>query len=387
MRSGASARRPDRVAYRSNTLRRTALIAFALAGCGDTDEPGLTGFATIATTTDGDPPIDQTSTSGAESTSAAADDTADETSESSESSSSSTSDSTTGEPERVCPEDGPPPGPAVNKFDVVTLSCGGPDQLDCPADDDQCFCQPHFDALNVGPPHFISTGTDGNKENVWAAGNFQSAYVNDLNTNWPAGGQARADEVITTIQEAFPCGEPTWYIVNEISASQWPDNAEYRQFVIDFATAMDIDYDKHVVIAAPFANPGNNAADWSALADHAYIGAEVYLSGAAVNASGNSVAWCLAQYQDAVDAYAALGVPLSRLFLVEHFGQTTPDKTWGRAGVSVGGWHNAIEARSTASHMIDFPGYVSYAWSWNTMHETDENRFDFMATYVALPLP
>jgi len=175
--------------------------------------------------------------------------------------------------------------------------------------------------------------------------------------------------------------------VNEISASQWPDNPEYRAFVIDFATAMDVDHGKSVVIAAPFSGPGNHAADWSALADHAYVGAEVYLSGKAINQSGNSVSWCRTQYQDAVDAYGALGVPLSRLFLVEHFGQTTPDKTWGRAGVSAAGWHNAIEARSQASHDIDFAGYVSYAWSWNLMHETDENRLAFQATYVAQTLP
>jgi hypothetical protein len=111
------------------------------------------------------------------------------------------------------------------------------------------------------------------------------------------------------------------------------------------------------------------------------------LSGEEVNASGNSVAWCEAQYLDAVAAYGALGVGLDRLFLVEHFGQTTPDKSWGRAGVSVAGWHNAIEARSTAAAAVGFAGFVSYAWSWNLMHESDANRIGFMQTYAAQELP
>jgi hypothetical protein len=157
--------------------------------------------------------------------------------------------------------------------------------------------------------------------------------------------------------------------------------------VVDFATAMDVDYDKNVVIAAPFDSPGNHAADWSALADHAWVAAEVYLSGKEVNASGNSVAWCAAQYEDAALAYGALGVSLDRLFLVEHFGQTTAEKSWGRAGVSTAGWHNAIEARSQAAASVGFAGFVSYAWSWNLMHESEANRVAFMQTYVAQDLP
>ena len=92
-------------------------------------------------------------------------------------------------------------------------------------------------------------------------------------------------------------------------------------------------------------------------------------------------------YQETIDAYDALGVGLDRLFLIEHFGQTTADKSWGRAGVSVAGWHNAIEARSAAAQAVGFAGFISYAWSWNLMHETDENRLAFEATYVAQSLP
>jgi hypothetical protein len=371
---------------RATALRSCLSCPLVLAACGD--GPDESAAADTGGSSDDGPAPPTTSTSAPGETTATTldDDEGDSTTETSDGTSTSESSSSTGTFERTCPDHGPPPGPAVRKFDVVTLSCAM-DQLECPSEDDQCFCQPHFDALDVAPPHFLATSTDNNKAAVWAAGNFQAAYVDDLNTDWEDGGQARADAMIASIDAGFECGAPEWYIVNEISASQWPDNATYRQFVIDFAIAMDVDYGKSVVIAAPFSGPANHPADWAALADHAYVGAEVYLSGADVNASGNSVAWCLEQYQGAVDAYGALGVPLSRLFLFEHFGQTTPDKNWGRSGVSVAGWHNAIEARAAAADMIDFAGFVSYAWSWNLMHETDENRLAFMETYVALPLP
>lgn len=291
-------------------------------------------------------------------------------------------ESSTGAP--ACPQNGPPPGPALHRFDVATLNCPGDS---CPADQDQCLCPVDFAALDVAPAHFMATGTDNNKQLVWAAGNFQAMYVDDLNTDWMAGGAARADALIASAASNFDCGAPEWFIVNEISASQWPNNPAYRQFVIEFAATMKNSYQKTVVIAAPFDKPGNHAADWATLADHAYVAAEVYLSGKEVNASGNSVAWCTAQYKAAVAAYAALGVPKDRLFLVEHFGQTTPDKAWGRAGVSVAGWHNAIKARSQAAHSVGFAGFISYAWSWNLMHETAANRLAFSETFAAQQLP
>jgi hypothetical protein len=290
---------------------------------------------------------------------------------------------TTGEPQ--CPAGDGPPGPAMRKFDVVTFSCGM--MAGCPADDDQCFCSDHFDALDVGPAHYLATGTDAHKAQVWAGGNFQAVYVDDLNTGWHGGGQARADAIMTKAETDFDCGVPQWFVVNEISAGAWPDDADYRAFVIDFATAMDLDYDKQVVIAAPFDGPGAHASDWAALAEHAFVAAEAYLSGHEINMNGNSVSWCTDRYQETIDAYDALGVGLDRLFLIEHFGQTTADKGWGRAGVSVAGWHNAIEARAAAAGALGFAGFISYAWSWNLMHETDENRLAFEATYVAQPLP
>lgn len=285
----------------------------------------------------------------------------------------------------ACPTNGPPAGPAVRRFDIATLSCssGG----SCTGAEDKCFCQADFDVLNGGPSHFLGLGTDKQKPNVWAQGNFQAVYVDDLNTNWEAGGAARAAAVMATATQNFTCGVPSWVIVNEISAGLWPSNASYRDYVVAFAKSLHVDHGRTVVIAAPFDGPGANGAWWSQLQQYAFVGAEVYLSGKEVNASGNSVAWCKAQYQSAINAYASVGVPKSRLFLFEHFGNSAADKGWGRAGVSVAGWKNAISARAQAIGQLGFAGFVSYGWGGNEMHAPESDRLDFMGIYAAGSVP
>jgi hypothetical protein len=249
------------------------------------------------------------------------------------------------------------------------------------------LCAPDFDALNVPSAHFMGVGKDANKAKIWAAGNLVAVYVDDLNTDWSSGGVQRAADVMASAKENFPCGVPEWFILNEISASLWPTNASYRQFVIDFAKAMKNTHGKSVVIAAPFPKPGANATSWTELQKYGFIGAEVYLSGKEVNAYGNSVSWCEDQYQAAIDAYGALGVPKSRLYLFEHFGNTDSTVGWGRAGVSVDGWHNAIKARSEAIKNLGFAGFLSYGWAFNAMHAPESDRLAFMATYVQQDLP
>ena len=106
-----------------------------------------------------------------------------------------------------------------------------------------------------------------------------------------------------------------------------------------------------------------------------------------MNASGNSVAWCREQYEESRARYAKLGVPKSRLMLLEHFGQTKSDAGWGRAGVSDAGWKNAIRARAAAARQLDFAGYVTYGWGGNKMLESTAARHEFMKTYRALALP
>ncbi len=113
----------------------------------------------------------------------------------------------------------------------------------------------------------------------------------------------------------------------------------------------------------------------------------MYLSGKEVNANGNSVSWCQTQYQAAVSAYGALGVPKNRLFLFEHFANTDASVGYGRGGVSVAGWHNAIKARAIAAKNVGFAGFVSYAWGGNAMHAPEADRLAFMDTYNQQQLP
>ena len=106
-----------------------------------------------------------------------------------------------------------------------------------------------------------------------------------------------------------------------------------------------------------------------------------------INKSGNSVAWCKDRYQESIDAFTARGVPLKKLMLVEHFGNTPKDVRWGRSGVSDAGWHNAIEARSEASESLGFAGFISYSWAGNRMAESQGTRIDYIDTYAEQKLP
>lgn len=276
----------------------------------------------------------------------------------------------------------------ARRFDLATLNCASadPDEACDPADD-KCFCHEHFEHLNTPRPHFLVVASDARKAEIHAAGNLQAAYVDRLNDGYgQISGSARADQVLDDAAAAFPSGVPKWFFVNEISAGSWPDDAAYRAWVIAFAKRMRA-RGREVIVAAPFDRPGHHASDWSALADAAHVAAEVYLTGAAVNASGNSVSFCEGRYRDAAEAYGALGVPLERLFLVEHFGGTAKGATWGRAGVGVPGWKNAIHARAKAARKIGFAGFVSYSWAGNQMHDPDATRLSFEDTYASEVLP
>ncbi|HTL30478.1 MAG TPA: hypothetical protein VL282_14705, partial [Tepidisphaeraceae bacterium] len=179
----------------------------------------------------------------------------------------------------------------------------------------------------------------------------------------------------------------TWVAINEISGSLWPSNSTYRAWLRTCMARLHGTYGHKIILFAPFANPANNAADWVPLSGNCYIAIEKYLSGAAVNASGNSVSWCQSQYQSSKNSYTALGIASGQLFLAEHFGQTVAGTNWGRSGVSYAGWDNAINARSTAAHNVGFAGFIGYAWSKNGMLVSEADMIHFEDTYRAKTLP
>lgn len=290
-----------------------------------------------------------------------------------------------------CPSGAPPPGPFALRFDVATLQCGSAGA--CTGNEDKCFCQPDFAALAALPGHFMAVGSDMNKAVTWASGNVQAVYVDDFNTDWKLGGAARADALLEKTKKKFPCGVPKWFIMNEISHSLWQTLPEYRAFVVDFAKRMKSGHGKSVIIASPFPSVKANGATWSELQKWAFIGVENYLSGREIRDAGFSLAWCKAQYQASVAAYAQQGVPKSRLVLFEHFANSSTLNDngvvvkWGRENVSAADWHKAIKVRSQAGQAIGFAGFVSYDWGANGMHAPEADRLAFMKTYTNQLLP
>ena len=298
---------------------------------------------------------------------------------------------------------GSPPGPAALRFDVATTQCdasyagctiGASTYPHCcpttvPGDPtNKCFCDAEFAHLNAGASHFLAVGTEQHRGDLWAAGNFQAVYVDTLNDMYPAStGDAKADAVITAATASFASGVPKWFIVNEISKSLWPSDAVYRQYVRSFAARMAQTYSKSVVVASPFPAPAANAVDWTALAGNAYVAVEVQLTGKEVNGNANSVSYCKAQFQASATAYAGVGVSLARLMLVDSYADSAAATGFGRQGVSMAGWTNAIAARAQGAHEVGFAGYVSYAWANNEMADTPATRTGFEDSYLANPLP
>lgn len=290
------------------------------------------------------------------------------------------------------------------RFDVATTSCSaqnpsctvaGVEYADCcppviPGDPkNKCFCAPEFDHLtSTGQSHFLAVGSDLHKGDIWAAGSFQAVYVNELNDLYgSASGADKAAAVIADAQSTFPSGVPEYFLVNEISTGAWPADAAYRAYVLEFAAALKGTFGKTPILASPFPAPGAHAPDWTALAADAFIAVEVQLTGKEVNANGNSVAWCKGEYQKSITAYANVGVPLTRLMLVDNFANSGPDTPFGRQGVSEAGWKNALSARATAAGQLGFAGYVSYAWGNNEMSDDDATRAAFEDVYTSHALP
>ena len=255
------------------------------------------------------------------------------------------------------------------------------------------FGQTQFDRLNVvwTGGRFLAMGGDSHRGEIVAKGNSLAVYYNNLTVNiGGSNGFGRADDIQNTwITPNFTSTgqQPTWIVLNEISSSLWPGDASYRQWVKDVVFKLHVVYGHEVVIYAPFDHPGANAADWQYVAKYAYIAAENYLDGAAINASGNSVAWCQSQYQLTKTSYANLGVPASRLILGEDFAQTVSGTGWGRSGVSYAGWDNALIARGHAAQNLAFPGFISYGWGKNGMLVPEADMVHFEDTYLSVPLP
>jgi hypothetical protein len=225
------------------------------------------------------------------------------------------------------------------KFDVVTFCCH--------CSPSNTLCQPQFDHLNfpTSNGHYLAMGTDAHRLELATNGNALAIYYNTFNDGYPT---TSASEEAAQIDQYAVNGftttgpKPDWLVLNEISSGLWQSDSAYRTWAAAVVHALRTTYGYKVILYAPFANPGANAADWQAVAADAYIGVENYLSGSEVKAHSFSVSWCQGQYQSSVTSYSSLGVPQARLMLGEYFAQTTSGTGYGRAGVSSNDWDSAI---------------------------------------------
>jgi hypothetical protein len=256
---------------------------------------------------------------------------------------------------------------------------------------------PHFTTTNLAHLNFSTTNghmitmpTDSQRSTINGAGNFYGCYYNSLTSLYGTyNGSQAADQIENYIVANCTSGgvKPTWVVLNEISGSQWPSNSGYRAWLRTCIGRLKATYGHSIILCAPFTHPANNAADWVPLSGNCYIGIEGYLSGAAVNASGNSVSWCQTQYQSFKTSYLNLGISSSKLYLVEHYANTVSGIAWGRSGVSYAGWDNAIKTRCTAMKNVGFAGCVGFGWDHNGMGVSEADQCHFEDTYASKVLP
>lgn len=280
-------------------------------------------------------------------------------------------------------------GLADRRFDVATIvnSADGSD--------------PHFSSNNLAHLNFTTTNghilamsTDANRATLNAAGNFLAVYYNNFQGMYQTYTATQAADAIQNYcvtNDSSTGGVPQWLVINEISTNAWPNDPNYRAFVIAVCNRLKNTYNHAIIFFSPFKNPTGNSADWTSLSNYAHIAIEGYLGGEAVNGSGNSVSWCQSQYQSYVDSYHARGVPYDMIYMAEHYGNTVYGTGYGRSGASYAGWDNAIKTRCTAIHNIftagHLGGYISYGWGGNGMGVSEADQCHFEDTYATKTLP
>jgi hypothetical protein len=272
-----------------------------------------------------------------------------------------------------------------NRFDIAVMCCN------C---GDKHFCDGQLNALNWVSPngHVLAMGTDTYRSTVNGNGNFIAAYYDTLNDPGYLQRTAtqKADDIHQYCVDRFTNTGviTTWIVINEISAGTWPNNQTYRTWVHDVVHRLKNTYNHKVILLSPFQTVSANAADWQAVSQDAYVAVECYLSGEELREDGRSSiadmqAWAETQYQASKNSYLNKGVPSSKLFLVEHYGQTFSGTGWGRAGTTTSTWKNCIRARCRAIKNVGFAGTLSYCWGCNGMGTGEQYLIEFEQTYAS----
>ena len=279
------------------------------------------------------------------------------------------------------------PAAAHLRFEVATFNATPEYSVDH-------YNQAMFDHLNVvspfGPYHFMM-GSDLRRSQVEGKGNTLSVYYNTLTslyTNSAHDSVVAADALDFYVRDRFTDfgPAPKWISMNEISSSLWQNSAEYRTWLVNTMDRLHNHYGYEPIVFSPFANPGANDATWQALTQHAYIGVEKYISGAAMKANGFSFDWARAQYQTSKNSYLSRGVSEDRIFVTENFAQTVAGTAWGRSGVTADEWELTIRIRDEAILDVDFAGFLSYAWGKNGMQVSDAELIRFEQAHMSMPV-
>jgi hypothetical protein len=115
------------------------------------------------------------------------------------------------------------------------------------------FGQAQFNVLNYPSinGNYMMTSTDNHRPEMVANGNnlaeFYNNFLADYNTQYRGSGlkavaEADAINAYTVANSNRNGPRPTWVILNEISASVWPDTTQkgidYRKWVIDVVTRL-----------------------------------------------------------------------------------------------------------------------------------------------------
>jgi len=277
------------------------------------------------------------------------------------------------------------------RIDVAGLECHGGGNA-CPASFEKCECMAEFEALNYAKPHLLAVSSNLLTDRIHARGNFIVAYYDTLNDGFDAGktGTAAASDLLTQLGTQFGGSVPKYIVLNEISKECWTSrDPKYRSYVLSFVKELGKVHKKVPIICAPFGLPAKytDGSDWAELARAAYVAAEIQVSGADVKAARFSVDAVRKQYRDSIESYAQVGVPKTRLLVLDNFSQTPAKTTFGRDGVSEDDWRRAIQVRAAALAPLDAAGYVSYGWAGNKMHATSAKRIEWERVYAAQTLP
>ncbi len=302
----------------------------------------------------------------------------------------STAGSLAAQPEGVAAAD------TIRRFDQGGIKCN--ESTGTCGDPTRCLCPALHDRLLEGPKHYVSIGELEGIERVRNAGHRPAFYVNKLNAGWDGSDVSwrnsspadRAEHIWQSMLDECACTDqavPRWVVLNELARTPWRDEDAYRPWVAGVVEHLSRVRGRKVLLASPYKFPSGHDHWWTKIQKHAYIGVEGYLSGERViEQLDNQVAPIRAEYQRMKDAYVARGVRPERLFLVEHFGQTSSGTDFGRAGIPAWKWHKVIAHRAAAAKGM-FAGFVSYGWKGNDMRESDDVRASFMETYLQQDLP